>query len=1291
MSVLTPLRVRLPFGSEEEFVAQYGAHVGRDGFFLATRAPKEVGARLLFELVLTGGESVLRGEGMVVRSHLGERPGMTIRFLRLDAAGTDLVERIVAGRAAAETPHPPSWSAPGGRPETPSARAERPATSALPSAWAPPVARARIPPPAPPPEEPSQVEADDVESLPEPGAAAEDTGSASEPEAAADAATLISGDEPLEAEPRHLDEPLEAPLRSPEPPEPTPHPVVEGESAELGETSRFGTVAGPGPAAAVEQAPVVSPAAAVEAGPEASPPPEPPELVVTEFIAPRLPPPVDVHGAITPPAGTPAVPDLTRLAPLESPTPVEPTPVEPAPVESAPVESAPEVPFRLDPPVPADAPAETAEASFREVAEALAASPGPPSSVHDRPTRPIPLASTMEIPSGIEAREADAAFPPTPGAPPAARPPSRETPVANAVIGIDLGPEFVRMAWIREGRAEALALGPEGGPLDFRVRLVREPGAAPRVLPADASDPPLWVGAPLPFLGLRADSPLFRTVARRWPAPVVADDRGEAAFALEGGTVGATELLAALLRWLRHRAEELTGRHIARAVLPVPVSFTALQRERLLEAAERAGLEGLRLVQAPTAAAMAFAHGRGLARRRILVWRLGASAFDVAVLAASGDDLDMVAAAGDPSLGGMNFDEQIALTLDKVSRADPVLLRKRIGEAEALKRALDDAALDEAVLEGGVRLTRAELEARTSALVERGVLLAREVLRSASLGPDNLDELLLVGGASRLPHVRRLVEEAVGRPPRDDLDVGGAVAQGAAIIGNLLSPGGSKSASRTAVHEVLGVALEVVSPELGQVRVLERNTRLPAEKTLALVLGFGVPLEVQLFQGPGRAPDPRSFLGLLRAPGDRAGEWTLHLALDTDGILHASATNPSGKRQLLQLQTPSAPAAARGVLPTRRAGDTGAGGGHPGAPGGAAEALRPEVSRGPRGYGGGSRANRARNAAGERTASATASTSSAGLCPEAARASSTSSSGASAGSSFWRPARAMRTISSASAPSDLPSSESAQSPPLRFLVEGQVLLVGEAGEQGERGVERAVLVEQPPPQRQQGAGHRQRDRVGSSHFHHPLDPHLREEGGEMVGPVGEQRRLSLVTRLQQLAKGQLGGDVVPVPAKEEERGTQGPLDVGPVVEAPVQHAGEVAAAGGVHVGPDVAPVAHPSAGLSAHQRAVGVERHQQRGEARGGGDLAPAIDLVCPVERDLSGTGHQHHVQRQAAATGQRLPHHLVAALRHPGDVGGGPPGPVPQGRRVAARATPRHRSAPARGGGFPGARPGRW
>src|SRR5215468_12757401 len=121
MSAPTPLRVRLPFRSEDEFVASYGAHVGRDGFFLATKAPKPVGATLLFDLILADGTSLLRGEGVVVRSSAsGERPGMTLRFVRLEAAGKALVERILSARPARGSApaeahaHPSAWAPPGG-------------------------------------------------------------------------------------------------------------------------------------------------------------------------------------------------------------------------------------------------------------------------------------------------------------------------------------------------------------------------------------------------------------------------------------------------------------------------------------------------------------------------------------------------------------------------------------------------------------------------------------------------------------------------------------------------------------------------------------------------------------------------------------------------------------------------------------------------------------------------------------------------------------------------------------------------------------------------------------------------------------------------------------------------------------------------------------------------------------------------------------------------------------------------------------------------------------------------
>jgi molecular chaperone DnaK len=881
----TPLRIRLPFGSEEEFIARYGVHVGRDGFFLATRTPKDVGTLLAFELVLADGTPLLSGEGDVAQTVSGTRSGMVVRFLKLNASGAALVERILAARRAPGAVKPSEATTWHGDPTRDVARVTGPDGATRPN-----VPASREPPtPArtePPPEE-----------------------------RATDEDTTWPGD-PTRDVVRFVDK-----TPAPTPPRPAPparRPDDTWRSADVPVHLR------PTPALGI---------------PGLAPPSE-----------------TQVHTAVTPVRGIPALgPEVVAFLSGRPPLKVEAKPKEEAPPEAAPappeeetgaaalpearaVEEAKEAPSRPPPETPTLSPAtsplpwaapspprdesvpakEAPRPSLSAPALDVIALPSPATAAPVAPApapalAPAPEPSDKEVPApAVEARApaavsvASVAVTPSPGG-------GVEAGLAAAVLGLDVGTASVRMAWAHEGRVDVLAPDADGTVEALLCRLVRDAHGVLRVLQPGEPDEALWVGSPVTLLGTRADSPAVRTLVRRWPVPVVADERGEVAFDWAGVTVTAVELVAALLRSLRAAAERRTGRPFTQGVLVVPSAFTVLQRARFREAAERAGLSVLRLLNAPTAAALAFAQDKGLARRRVLVWRMGAATCDAAVVAVSGNDLDVVSSGGDGALGGINFDEQLALGFDKTARSDPARLRLRVAQAERCKQALSTSEKGlvpgAAPGEPAIEVTRADLELRTAALVERSVLLAQDVLRAAGLSAENIDALVLSGGMAQLPPLRRAVETAFGKTAAQETDASAGPALGAALLGAALCAPAVSGRARSNVVEVLGVPLEAVAPEFGHQRAFERNTRLPAEKTLPLVLPAGQPLEVQLFQGMARAPDPRSFLGLLQSPAvERAGEWALHLGLSADGLLQAAVTPPGGKRRPLSLQPAPAPA-----------------------------------------------------------------------------------------------------------------------------------------------------------------------------------------------------------------------------------------------------------------------------------------------------------------------------------------------------------------------------------------------
>ncbi|KFA93540.1 molecular chaperone DnaK [Archangium violaceum Cb vi76] len=482
------------------------------------------------------------------------------------------------------------------------------------------------------------------------------------------------------------------------------------------------------------------------------------------------------------------------------------------------------------------------------------------------------------------------------------------------VLGIDLGTSQARVAVHHQGTLQLIPLG--------------EANTLPSLLAVDASgqflvgtaaraeaerSPRHAIHGLRRFLGLRARSPLVRALGGPLPFPLSAGPHGDASIELHGRGHLFPELAARLLRELKSSTTAVLGHEATRAVLCVPAHFDDRQRAAMREAGSLAGLDVLRILNAPSAAALAFGHERGLARKRLLVVELGGGGLDVSVVQLTGDDLEVITTGGDPTVGGMDFDARIAEALASELQAQglprpehPTDWLPLLTAAEAAKVALserDEVTFPLPGTQAPFSLNRERLEALTADLVQRITLVVRQVLESSALSPQGLDEVLLLGGQGRSPLVRRRLEESLGVPVRADMqsthDATHLVALGAALLGQGLLDAAAGKPGAT-VSEVLSVPIGVAERGGTLRRVLERNTRLPAEKTLVLPVTPG-PLTLALFQGPSPVAAENEYLGTLAFTIERQGEAEVHFSLSQDGILSLAATLPGVKRHPVTL------------------------------------------------------------------------------------------------------------------------------------------------------------------------------------------------------------------------------------------------------------------------------------------------------------------------------------------------------------------------------------------------------
>ena len=468
--------------------------------------------------------------------------------------------------------------------------------------------------------------------------------------------------------------------------------------------------------------------------------------------------------------------------------------------------------------------------------------------------------------------------------PEALQPPAIANSVAPAeelVLGIDFGTTHCRVAVFVGGEARLVPLSPDGQSFSM-----------PSVIAHDDQGQVL--------VGARAANtvPAIRLkLARPSDEPV--------------------ELRGHLLTFLREAAQAWAGRPIGKAVLSVPAGFNDRQRAALLKAGELAGLEVIRVVNEPSAAALAFGFGRGLARKRVLVCDLGGGSFEASLLEITGDDLDVVSSVSAPQLGGVEFDRRIADELRRAIEAElhaapgttPDGLLRVLDAAEQAKIQLSDAESTEvhvpfaAAREDGTpmdfrsTLTRETVDQLTSELVDGAVDTARALLAAANVSAQSVDEVLLVGGQSRAPLVRRRLEEALGRPARDDIDFQAAVVLGAAVLGHsILRQKSARPGAR--ISDILTVPISVGLRGGALLRVLDRQTRLPAHKSLSFPVKAGEALALAVLQGDGARAEGCELLGVARLKAERDGEARLQVRVTEDGRVEVGARAPGARDEV---------------------------------------------------------------------------------------------------------------------------------------------------------------------------------------------------------------------------------------------------------------------------------------------------------------------------------------------------------------------------------------------------------
>ena len=434
------------------------------------------------------------------------------------------------------------------------------------------------------------------------------------------------------------------------------------------------------------------------------------------------------------------------------------------------------------------------------------------------------------------------------------------------------------------------------------------------------------------LIGRRYDEQAVQKDIGLVPYKIVKADNGDAWVEVNGKKQAPPQISAEVLKKMKKTAEDYLGETVTEAVVTVPAYFNDSQRQATKDAGRIAGLDVKRIINEPTAAALAFGMDKKEGDRTIAVYDLGGGTFDVSIIEIADVDgeqqFEVLSTNGDTFLGGEDFDialidylvEEFKKEQDVNLKGDPLAMQRLKEAAEKAKIELSSATSTEINLPYitadatgpkhlVINISRAKLEALTEELVARTIAPCKIALSDAGLSASEIDDVILVGGQSRMPLVQQKVQEFFGKEPRKDVNPDEAVAIGAAIQGAVLS-GDKKD---VLLLDVTPLTLGIETMGGVMTAIIEKNTMIPTKKSqvFSTAADNQPAVSIQVYQGERKIATQNKLLGnfdLTDIPPAPRGVPQIEVTFDinADGIMNISAKDKgTGKSQSIQIKADS--------------------------------------------------------------------------------------------------------------------------------------------------------------------------------------------------------------------------------------------------------------------------------------------------------------------------------------------------------------------------------------------------